>query len=187
MRYLITAAALIAALVFAAAATAITDGTPDGNGHANVGGLVSPTQYSDGTWIYCSGTLISPTVCLPYGRALRRGRRARGCDLRQRLPGRRQALLRQVPLRPALRPATERSARHRGRRLRQVDQWHHAGDAADGGLALRHLQHADVYVGGRRRVRGDHQPGGRQYLYDDVRMVATGTLNFINRSWLRTR
>ena len=53
MRYLIGAAALIAALVFSAPASAITNGTPDGNGHPNVGGLVSPTQYSDGTWIYC--------------------------------------------------------------------------------------------------------------------------------------
>ena len=25
---------------------------------------MSPTQYSDGTWIYCSGTLISTTVFL---------------------------------------------------------------------------------------------------------------------------
>jgi hypothetical protein len=29
------------------------------------------------------------------------------------------------------------------------------------------------------------EPGGHQYLYDDVRMVATGTLNSINPSWLR--
>ena len=28
-------------------------------------------------------------------------------------------------------------------------------------------------------------PGGHQYLYDDVRMVARGTLNAINKSWLR--
>ena len=28
-------------------------------------------------------------------------------------------------------------------------------------------------------------PGGHQYLYNDVRMVATGTLNAINPSWLR--
>ena len=28
-------------------------------------------------------------------------------------------------------------------------------------------------------------PGGHQYLYDDVRMVATGTLNSTNPSWLR--
>ncbi len=30
-----------------------------------------------------------------------------------------------------------------------------------------------------------NQPGGHQYLYNDVRMVATGTLNSINPSWLR--
>ena len=28
-------------------------------------------------------------------------------------------------------------------------------------------------------------PGGHQYLYDDRRMVATGTLNAINPTWLR--
>jgi hypothetical protein len=30
-----------------------------------------------------------------------------------------------------------------------------------------------------------NQPGGHNYLYDDVRMVATGTLNAINPAWLR--
>jgi hypothetical protein len=28
-------------------------------------------------------------------------------------------------------------------------------------------------------------PGGHEYLYNDVRMVATGTLNSINKAWLR--
>jgi hypothetical protein len=28
-------------------------------------------------------------------------------------------------------------------------------------------------------------PGGHQYLYDDARMVATGTLNSTTKSWLR--
>ena len=36
---------------------------------------------------------------------------------------------------------------------------------------------------------GAHQvtngPGGHRYLYDDVRMVATGTLNSTNKPWLR--
>src|SRR4051812_15979485 len=45
-------------------ADAITYGAPDGNGHPNVGGLVYPQVFSDGTWLYCSGTLISPTVFL---------------------------------------------------------------------------------------------------------------------------
>src|SRR5512133_907814 len=43
---------------------AITYGELDGTQHPNVGGLVAPSPYSDGTWLYCSGTLISPTVFL---------------------------------------------------------------------------------------------------------------------------
>src|SRR3954468_17293418 len=57
-------AAILASFAFAAPAGAITFGAPDGNGHPNVGGLVAAEAYSDGTWIYCSGTLISPTVFL---------------------------------------------------------------------------------------------------------------------------
>ncbi len=47
---------LVALLSLATPAHAITYGELDGNQHPNVGGLVSPTQYSDGTWLYCSGT-----------------------------------------------------------------------------------------------------------------------------------
>ena len=64
--------AVLAAVCLAAAggigaagpALAITNGTADGNGHPNVGALVADSAYSDGTWTYCSGTLISPTVFL---------------------------------------------------------------------------------------------------------------------------
>src|SRR5919112_5067091 len=64
MRSFVIAGALLLSLLAAAPAAAITNGSPDGQAHPNVGGLVSPTQYSDGTWLYCSGTLISPTVFL---------------------------------------------------------------------------------------------------------------------------
>src|SRR3954471_19690543 len=64
MRRLVILAAAAATLILAGPAGAITNGTADGNRHPNVGGLVAATQYSDGTWIYCSGTLISPTVFL---------------------------------------------------------------------------------------------------------------------------
>jgi len=57
-------ATVLAVLAPALPASAITYGVADSNDHPNVGGLVSPTQYSDGTWIYCSGTLISPTIFL---------------------------------------------------------------------------------------------------------------------------
>ena len=55
-------AAIAAAFAFAAPAGAITYGMPDGNGHPEVGALLAPQPYSDGTWATCSGTLISPTV-----------------------------------------------------------------------------------------------------------------------------
>ena len=55
---------LVTLLSMTTPAQAITYGELDGNRHPNVGGLVAATPYSDGTWLYCSGTLISPTVFL---------------------------------------------------------------------------------------------------------------------------
>jgi V8-like Glu-specific endopeptidase len=63
MKKAITLMAAVA-LVCAATATAITGGGPDGNGHPEVGMLLAPHAFSDGTWEECSGTLISPTVFL---------------------------------------------------------------------------------------------------------------------------
>ena len=57
-------AATLSMLVFAGGAGAVTNGEPDGNGHPNVGALLAPQAYSDGTWASCTGTLISPTVFL---------------------------------------------------------------------------------------------------------------------------
>jgi hypothetical protein len=61
---MLAAIALLATLALAAPAGAITYGTPDGNRHPQVGALLAPQAYSDGTWAACSGTLISPTVFL---------------------------------------------------------------------------------------------------------------------------
>ena len=57
-------AAALGLMVFAGAAGAVTNGVPDGDGHPNVGALLAPQAYSDGTWASCTGTLISPTVFL---------------------------------------------------------------------------------------------------------------------------
>jgi len=64
MKKLVTAAAVLAAVTATGAALAITNGGPDGNAHPNVGSVLAPQAYSDGTWTTCSGTLISPTVFL---------------------------------------------------------------------------------------------------------------------------
>ena len=52
----------LALLAVAAPALAITYGTLDGNRHPQTGALVG--TFSSGTYPYCSGTLISPTVFL---------------------------------------------------------------------------------------------------------------------------
>jgi trypsin len=65
MRRTITAvAAVVSVLAVVGTASAVVYGEPDGNGHPNVGALLAPQAYSDGTWASCSGTLISPTVFL---------------------------------------------------------------------------------------------------------------------------
>jgi len=64
LKTLLAFACAAAVLVFAAGANAITNGAPDGNGHPEVGALLAPQAYSDGTWATCSGTLISPKVFL---------------------------------------------------------------------------------------------------------------------------
>ena len=56
--------ALAAALVFAAAGSAITNGEPDGTAHPEVGALLATHAFSDGTWEECTGTLISSRVFL---------------------------------------------------------------------------------------------------------------------------
>src|SRR5919202_5992803 len=50
------------AVLLPASAGAITYGQPDGSRHPMVGALVG--TFPDGTYPYCSGALISPTVLL---------------------------------------------------------------------------------------------------------------------------
>ena len=64
MRKAFVALAATLCLIFSGSAGAVVYGQPDGNTHKNVGALLAPQAYSDGTWASCSGTLISPTVFL---------------------------------------------------------------------------------------------------------------------------
>jgi V8-like Glu-specific endopeptidase len=184
MRRLAALAALTAALITPASAGAITNGTADGNRHPNVGGLVSPTQYSDGTWIYCSGTLISPTVFLTA---------AHCADVSDRVL---------VTFDPAYQAGDKvYSGTFHGDPLYNQAQ----SDPHD--IAVVVLDHAVKGItpatlpkaNSLSSLSGSQQftsvgygayevtngPGGHQYLYNDVRGVATGTLNSTNKSWLR--
>ncbi|MER6828236.1 trypsin-like serine protease [Streptosporangium sp. NPDC000563] len=52
------------ATITASPARAITNGSPDLTVHPQVGAIIGDMPNDDGTWSYCTGTLISPTVFL---------------------------------------------------------------------------------------------------------------------------
>jgi hypothetical protein len=184
MRRVVGAATVAVVLFIAAPAGAITNGVPDGNGHPNVGGLVSTEQFDDGTWLYCSGTLISPTVFLTAAHCGEDGERVgvtfdtayedgdrvyRGTFEADPLYGHDQSDPHDIAvvvfdravkgIAPARLPA--------------------AG-------SLSNLSGSQKFTSvGYGAYEVTNEPGGHQFLYNDVRMVATGTLNSINKAWLR--
>jgi hypothetical protein len=163
---------------------AITNGQLDGNNHPNVGGLVAPEPYSDGTWLYCSGTLISPTVFLT----------AAHCD-----EGTSSVT---VTFDPDYQAGDKT---YTGTWYADPLYGHDQSDSHDiavvvfdkpiKGITPATLPSAGSLAGlsgaqqftsvGYGAYEVTNEPGGHQYLYNDVRMVATGTLNAINPSWLR--
>ena len=174
-----------ATLAVAAPAAAITNGSVDGGGHPNVGGLVADHAYSDGTWIYCSGTLISPNVFLTAAHC------DEGGDERVR-----------VTFSSAYHDGdlTYSGTFHADPRYTQAQNDPYdiavvvldknvkgltpASLPAAGSLGALPANQSFTSVGyGAYEVT--NEPGGHQYLYNDVRMVATGTLDAINPAWLR--
>jgi V8-like Glu-specific endopeptidase len=185
MRRLIILAAAAATLILAAPAGAITNGTADANRHPNVGGLVAATQYSDGTWIYCSGTLISPTIFLTAAHC------GEGESDRVR-----------VTFDSAYQAGDKvyTGTFHADPAYNQSQSDPHdiaivVLDKAVNGISPAKLPAAGSLSGlsgsqqftsvGYGAYEVTNGPGGHQYLYNDVRMVATGTLNSINKAWLR--
>ena len=183
-----TTLVLATALGLAIAATpaeAITNGTADGNAHPNTGGLVADAAYSDGTWIYCSGTLISPTVFLTAAHCAE-GDRVRvtfstayqdgdavyaGTFHADPLYGQNQndphdiaVVVLDHPVSsiiPATLPAAgSLSALPKGQRITSVGY-------------------------GAYDVVKAQAAGGHDFLYDDVRNQAVGTLSATNPAWLR--
>lgn len=183
-RKLVVIIVLVTLLSITTPVQAITYGELDGTRHPNVGGLVSPSQYSDGTWLYCSGTLISPTVFLTAAHCDEGTARVTVTfdpdyeagdktytgtwyadplyDQKQSDPHDIAVVVFDKPIKgivPALLPAADSLSNLSGLQ-----------------------QFTSVGYGAYEVTNG---PGGHQYLYNDVRMVATGTLNAINPAWLR--
>jgi secreted trypsin-like serine protease len=184
MRRLILVLSLLVALAMAAPVGAITNGSVDGSGHPNVGGLVSPRQYSDGTWLYCSGTLIAPRVFLTAAHCAEDNGRAVVTFDTAYVAGD-QTYTGTFHVDP-LYPGPESDPHDIAVVVldKAVKGITPARLPAAGSLADLPANQLFTSVGyGAYEVT--NQPGGHRYLYDDVRMVATGTLNSTNKAWLR--
>jgi secreted trypsin-like serine protease len=179
------AAALAVGLLLAVPAGAIVYGAPDGEAHPNVGSLLAPEAYSDGTWTTCSGTLISPTVFLTAAHCDQDVDRvavtfdsdydaATGTEYwgtwhadpaytqKQSDPHDIAVVVLDAPvieIEPADLPA--------------------AGSL--GGLK-RGTKFTSVGYGAQSVTMG---PGGTNFFYEDVRFAGVGSLNAVNKSWLR--
>jgi V8-like Glu-specific endopeptidase len=184
-RALVAAAAALSLLAFAAAGLAITNGGPDGNGHPEVGALLAPHAYSDGTWEACSGTLISPTVFLT----------AAHCDLGVSRVA--------VTFDSAYDPANGKTywgTWHADPAYNQAQSDPHDVAVVVLDKAIKNITPArlptlgqldSLKVGdGITAVGYGAQSvtmgaGGATFHYADIRYVATGSVNSMNASWIR--
>ncbi len=175
---------LFGALLTGSPATAITNGALDGNGHPAVGGLVSPTQYSDGTWIFCSGTLISPTVFLTAAHCGTEGERVRVTFDGAYKAGDKvyYGTFHADPSYPGNQSdAHDIAVVVFDKPVKGITP----AELPEAG-SLSNLASTQRFTSvGYGAYEVTNEPGGHRYLYDDRRMVATGELNAINKTWLR--
>jgi hypothetical protein len=165
------------------ACNAITNGTFDGEGHPTVGGLVSPTQYSVGTWIYCSGTLISTTVFLTAAHCSSDGERVAVTFDSDHEAGERvyYCTFRADPLYPATR-ATPMTSRWWSS---IADNQHRSSAAARGRLALGRARPQLFTSVGYGAYEVTNEPGGTGTCTTIAGWSPPGSLNSINKTWLR--
>ncbi|MEO6349777.1 MAG: trypsin-like serine protease [Candidatus Limnocylindrales bacterium] len=145
---------------------------------------MSPTQYSDGTWIYCSGTLISSTAFLTAAHCGDTGETV-GVTFDSAYVAGDKVYYGTFYADPAYNQT-------------QSDPHDIAVVVFDKPIkgiqpaelptlnSLSNLSGSQTFtLVGYGAYEVTNQPGGHQYLYNDVRMKSTGTLNSINKSWLR--
>ncbi len=181
-RVMVLVAALAALLLAGAPAQAITYGEPDGDRHPNVGALVG--TFDGQTYPYCSGTLISPTVFLTAAHCGDVGQRVAVTFDPDYVAGDKlyYGTFHADPAYP-------------GNSSDSHDIAVVVFDKAIKGItpallpeagSLSALSADQTFTSvGYGAYEVTNEPGGHQYLYNDVRMYATGTLNSINPAWLR--
>jgi hypothetical protein len=185
MRRVVVLAVAVLFLLIGPQAQAITYGEPDGNRHPSTGALLAPQAYSDGTWVSCTGTLISPTVFLTAAHCDWEVDRLRVTFASTYVEGKSAAYWGTWHADPAYNQA--QSDTHDIAVVvldKPVKGITPARLPAANSLANLTGSQRFTPVGyGAQEVKSG--PGGKQFVYSDVRYMATGTLNSINPTWLR--
>jgi Trypsin len=177
-------------LSFGSPAGAITYGVPDGTAHPQVGALIADHAYSDGTWAYCSGTLVSATVFVTAAHCGDPGQTtARVSFSSHYQDGDKVYVGRYIP-----------DPRYGGGESDPHDLAVVVFDKAVSGItpaqlpaaglldrlkASGDLKTADFTAVGYGSYAPQPAPGGFTYLYDDLRQRASGSFNSLNDAWLR--
>ena len=190
-RTLLTALGLAASLVAVAGpASAITYGSPDGNTHPEVGALIADQAYSDGTWAYCSGTLISPTVFVTAAHCGDPGQTtARVSFASSYQPGK-------TTYSGAYVPNPQYSGSQSDPHDIAVVVFDKpipnitparlpAAGLLDSMKAAKTLQTSTFTSAGYGSLEPVNGPGGKTYVYTDTRNQASGSLNSLTDAWLR--
>jgi Trypsin len=187
---LIVAAAAATILATASPADAITYGVPDGSAHPEVGALIADHAYSDGTWAYCSGTLISPTVFVSAAHCGDPGQTTARVSFSSHyqdgdkvytgryVPDPRYSGAQSDPHDLAVVVFAKAVTGITPARLPSVgllDQLKASGA----------LKTAVFTSAGYGSYAPENGPGGFTYLYDDLRQQANGSFDSLNNAWLR--
>jgi secreted trypsin-like serine protease len=188
MRILAGAVAAAAAVATALPAAAIVGGQPDGNGHPEVGALLADVAYSDGTWAYCSGTLVSPTVLVTAAHCGEPGQTtARVTFDSQYVAGRSKVYVGTYIPNPDY--SVAQSDPHDvavvvfAKKIGGITP----AQLPSAGLLDQRLQDGSLQTSaftsvGYGAISGNNQ-GGK--VYTDTRMVSSGAFKLLSASWLR--
>lgn len=189
-RFLLASLGAAASLLAAAPASAITYGSPDGNAHPEVGALIADQAYSDGTWAYCSGTLVSPTVFVTAAHCGDPGQ----TTARVSFAGKYESGARTYSGRYVPNPqySGSQSDPHDiavvvfAKPVPDITPARLPGAGLlDGMEAAKTLQRSSFTSVGYGSLAPVNGPGGKTYTYTDTRDQASGSLNSLTKAWLR--
>ena len=184
MRSRFLLAAVAATLAFAAPAGAITNGVPRWERAPNVGGLVNDEVFSDGTWLYCSGTLIAPDVFLTAAHCNDDGARVRVTFDSAYQDGDRTYSGTFVA--DPLYNQSQSDPHDIAVVLLDKEVKGITPAALPTAGSLSNLPSGQRFTSvGYGAYEVTNEPGGHDFLYDDVRMVATGTFSAVTQAWLK--